>query len=211
MVRLYRPAAGNPFDGARTMNIFRLSFQSGIPLRKLRLLDKLGALRVDPNPEFIDGLIFHMRGNRNLTVAQLLALIDDPAALDDLGAARPRYASRAREQLAALGDIVPQAAPREVTAAIQGASRGDDDESLIIATWLKSVLPVEPVSHAWITVRLLFPLNAFMREQTAPLISPALLNMRKLPEFAGYWQSEKIGARSTIKYFRTRGEISLDL
>jgi hypothetical protein len=190
------------------VNIFRLSFQTGIPLRKLRLLERLGALRVDPNPEFIDGLIFHMRGNRNLTVAQLLALMDDPATLDDLGAARPRYASRAREQIAALGDVRATMAPREVTAAIPAASRGDDDEGLIIATWLKSVLPPVPVSHAWITVRLLLPLNEFLRGTTAPLISPALLNVRKLPEFAGYWHSWKDGSRSTISYY-ARGKLDL--
>jgi hypothetical protein len=135
-------------------------------------------------------------------VARLLALIDAPDLLDELGAVRPRYASRAREQIRALGDMSHGMAPRDVTAAIPGAARGDDDESLKIADWLKGILPAAPVAHAWIVVRLLKPLNEFMRGQSAPLISPALLNMRKLPEFAGYWRSEKIGTRNQIRYFQ---------
>jgi hypothetical protein len=193
------------------MNIYQLSVKSGIPVTKLRKLEKLNALVTDGETGFIDTLIFHMRGNQVLTVAQLLALIDEPDLLDELGAVRPRYASRAREQIAALGDTATDRAPREVTAAIQGAARGDDDESLIIVEWLKRVLPGSPVSHAWITVRLLLPLNPFMREQTAPLISPALLNARKLPEFAGHWHSWKAGTRSRISYYRAPGEIALDL
>jgi hypothetical protein len=184
------------------MNIYQLSVKTGIPVVKLRKLDKLGALVTDGETGFLDTLIFHMRGNRVLSVAQLLALLDAPDLLDELGAVRPRYASRAREQIAALGDTSTDRAPREVTAAIQGASRGDDDESLIIVEWLKTILPAAPVPHAWIVVRLLLPLNEFMREQAAPLISPALLNARKLPEFAGYWRSEKVGTRPAIKYFQ---------
>lgn len=184
------------------MNIYQLSVKAGITVGKLRKLEKLGALKLDGETGFLDSLLFHMRGNQTLTVSQLLTLIEDPDLLDDLAAAKPRYASRAREQIAAIGDASQHLAPREVTAAIVGASRGDDDESLIIVDWFKSVLPASPVPHAWLTVRLLAPLNEFMRGQTAPLISPALLNVRKLPEFAGYWQSEKIGTRSTIKYFQ---------
>lgn len=187
------------------MNILQLSVKTGIPVTKLRKLEKLGALVADKETGFLDTLIFHMRGNRILTVSQLLALIEAPDLLDELAAVKPRYASRAREQLQALGSVADSLAPRDVTAAIVGAARGDDDESLIIADWLKGILPAAPVAHAWVTVRLLMPLNEFMRGQTAPLISPALLNVRKLPEFAGYWLSEKSGGRSAIKYF------SLDL
>lgn len=193
------------------MNIYQLSVRTGIPVTKLRKLEALKALIADGETAFLDSLIFHMRGNQTLTVAQLLALVESPDLLDELGAVKPRYASRAREQIAGIGDISEHVPPRAVTAAIIGASRGDDDEGLIIAEWLKLVLPAAPVPHAWVTVRLLAPLNEFMRGQTAPLISPALLNVRKLPEFAGWWHSEKTGTRNQIKYFRPIGEKVLDL
>lgn len=193
------------------MNIFQLSVKSEIPLAKLRRLEKLGALKLDSGgDDFTERLIFHMRGNPLLSVAQLLALIESPDLLDELEAARPKYASRARSQIVALGDIKQAQAPREVTAAIMGASRGDDDESLIIAQWLIAVLPVDPVPHAWAAVRLFAPLNSFMRDQMAPLIGLALMNVRKLPEFSGYWVSEKTGSRAAIKYFQ-KAKITLDL
>lgn len=192
------------------MNIYQLSLKAGLSVTKLRKLEKLGALKTDGDTSFLDSLVFHMRGNQQLTAAQLLTLVEAPDLVDELGAVKPRYASRVREQVRALGDLAHGLAPRDVTAAIVGASRGDDDEGLIIADWLKIALPVDPVPHAWVTVRLLKPLNEFMRGQTAPLISPALLNVRKLPEFAGWWRSEKIGSRNQIRYFRLIGEKVLD-
>jgi hypothetical protein len=190
------------------MNIYQLSTRSGIPVTKLRKLEKLKALQVDEAPEFLDTLIFHMRGNRTLSVAHLLMLRDQPALLDDLRAEKPRYASRAREQLTALGDVSAHMAPRDVTAAIRGASRGDDDASLVIVDWLKTILPAAPVPHAWVAARLLAPLNEFVRGEAAPLLSPALLNVRKLPELAGWWHSKKIGTRSVIEYFRHWSEFN---
>jgi len=192
------------------MNIYQLSLKTGISVTKLRKVEKLGALKTDGDTSFLDSLIFHMRGNQALSVSQLLTLVESRDLLDELEAVKPRYASRAREQVQALGDMTRGLAPRDVTAAIVGASRGDDDEGLIIAEWLKTVLPVDPVPHAWVTVRLLAPLNEFMRGQTAPFISPALLNVRKLPEFSDWWRSEKIGTRNQIRYFRPAGEKSLD-
>lgn len=192
------------------MNIYQLSLKTGISVTKLRRVEKLGALKTDGETDFLDSLIFHMRGNQVLSASQLLTLIEAPNLIEELETVRPRYASRAREQVQALGDMTHGLAPRDVTAAIVGASRGDDDEGLIIAEWLKTVLPLDPVSHAWVTIRLLAPLNEFMRGQTAPLISPALLNVRKLPEFSGWWRSEKIGTRNQIRYFRPAGEKSLD-
>lgn len=194
------------------MNIYQLSLRTGIAVTKLRKLEKLNALVTDGETGFLDSLIFHMRGNQALSVSQLIALAEAPDLVEELGAVKPRYASRAREQVLALGDMSRGLAPRDVTAAIVGAARGDDDEGLIIAEWIKTVLPPSgAVPHAWVTVRLLKPLNEFMRGQTAPFISPALLNVRKLPEFAGWWRSEKIGTRNQIRYFRPKGLDNLDL
>jgi hypothetical protein len=193
------------------MNIYQLSVKSGIPVTKLRKLEKLKALVIDQETEFLDKLIFHMRGNQTLSVSQLLTLIREPALLEELAAARPRYAKRAGEQIAALGDISQHEAPVSVIGAIVGASRGDDDESLVIVNWLQSILPAEPVPHAWIAVRLLKPVNEFTRGQLAPLISPAMLNVRKLPEFKGYWHSWKAGSRSVISYYRKSVVDALDL
>ena len=183
------------------MNIHELANASGIGLGKLRKLEKLGALKLDKESEFVEELRFFMARNQRLTVAHMLTLLGEPAAIDELGAISPRMASRAREQMAALGDVKGSAAPSQVTAAIPDAAKGDDDAALIIAQWLIGVLPADPVSHAWVAARLLYPLNEYLREANARLVGLALLNVRKLPEFAGYWRSEKIGARNETRYF----------
>lgn len=193
------------------MNIYQLSLKSEIPLKALRRLEKLGVLKVDAGNEELEKLIFHMRGNQILSVAQLLRLIEQPDLLAEMRAWKPRYAKRAREQIAALGDMSSSLAPRDVTAAVVGAARGEDDESLVIAEWLKTVLPAVPVGHAWVAVRLLLPLNEFMRGNVAPSVNIALMNMRKLPELRGWWRSDKIGTRSVIQYWRPASLDRLDL
>lgn len=186
------------------MNIYQLSFKSKIPISKLRTLERLGALVVDTDDDetqFLDGLIFYMRTNRVLSVVQLLALIEADL-LDELEAVKPRYAKRARAQIEALGDTAANLAPREVTAAIQGASRHHEEDAQIIADWLKTVLPAAPVPHAWVAYRMLKPLNPAMREKANAEISLALVNARKLLARGEWWDTEKVYGRPVIKYFR---------
>lgn len=184
------------------MNIYKLAFRSKIPITKLRKLEKLGVLRVkdDGESQFLDGLIFHMRANQTLSVMHLLGL-SEGSTLDELEAVKPRYAKRAKNQMLALGNTEDSLAPRDVTAAIEGASRHHPEEARVIADWLKGILPASPVAHAWVAYRMMKPLNPAAREKAASEISLAMVNVRKLPEFAGYWRSEKIGGRSVIKYF----------
>ncbi len=184
------------------MNIYELSNKSGASLADLRKLEKLKVLKIDPEGEAIQKLRFHMARNMQFTLPMLLQMLDEPDLIDELGWQSKRYERRAREQLAALGDIQATSAPREVTAEIPGANYGDEGAALMIAEWLKSVLPVEPVGYHWVAARLLAPLNQCLREQYTSKLSLALLNVRKLPEFADHWRSEKIGTRKTIRYFR---------
>lgn len=184
------------------MNIYELAKRTRVPLKTLRKVDKVGALNVEKDFGPISELVFHMSTNQVFTVPMLMHMVDNPELIDDLGYVSATYQRRAQAQFAALGDLSACLAPSAVTAEIRQAAKGDDDAALVIAEWLMSVLPPDPVSHYWVAVRLLKPLNEFMRGQYMPSIKLALLNVRKLPEFAGYWRSEKIGTRNTIKYFR---------
>ena len=189
------------------MNIRELAGKTGIPLKTLR---KLEALKIDfgklePEGDFINLLRIHLGRNQQMTVAQLLHLHDEPSLIDELGAVNAKYAARARDQMRALNEgaiVSASSAPKSVTAEISQAARCDDASTLVIAEWLMTVLPVEPVTHHWVAVRLLAPLNEFLREQDAPLITLTLLNVRRIPEFRAWWRSEKIKGRSVIKYSR---------
>jgi len=194
------------------MDIYTLARKARVPLKTLRRIEKFGALKVDKESEQISQLLFHMRGNMKFTLPMLLWLIDDPALIDELGYISGTYAKRAEAQLRTLGDVKATGAPIDVTAEIQEASKGNADAALVLAQWLMNVLPDErTVSYHWIAARLLSPLNAFLREQNAPWITLALLNVRRLPEFAGYWKSVSIGARNEIQYFAKKELAGLDL
>lgn len=187
------------------MNIYELSKKSRVPLKSLRKLDELRALKIDAENDKMSKLVFHMAKNQRYTLPMLLWFLDDPGLLEDIGIESRRYQQRATVQLGELGDIAATSAPKHVTAEIREAGKGDDDAALVIANWLRLILPVEPVGHQWVAARLLAPLDEFLREQSAPMISLALLNVRRLPEFAGFWESEKIAKKNQIRYF------SLDL
>lgn len=188
------------------MNIYEVSRRVGISLSKLRSLEKLKILKLYPEEELAPALRFHLGRNAHLSVAQLLALLDAPATLDDLG----RYAVRARAQLTSLGDVKAGAAPRDVTAYSIDAGKGDVAAAEILAAWLRSVLPGFAVTHHWVAVRLLIGLPESLREQNAKMLTLALLHVRKLPSFAGWWHSEEFGMRNTIKY-HAKAHLPLDL
>jgi hypothetical protein len=180
------------------MNIYEFTKKAGLTLKAARKIEKLGVLKLDKENDRVAELVFHMRGNMTFNLRMLLWFLDDPALIEELGYASERYAKRARAQLESLGDIKATAAPAEVTAEIRQAGKGDDDAALVIAQWLIGVLPAQPVPYHWIAARLLAPLNEFMREQNSPMLTLALLGVRKLPEFAGYWRTTK---SKNIEYF----------
>lgn len=186
------------------MNIHELSSRTNISLSNLRKLERLGVLTVDAEPELAPALRFHLGRHAQLSVAQILDILAAPDVLEDLG----RYAIPVRAQIAALGNV--KAAPREVTAAIFDAGKGDPEACEIIGTWLRDVLPADPVSYYWIAVRLLYGLPETLKSQYTKRLNIALANVRKLDSFAGWYHMESAGAvRNTVRYHKPR--LALDL
>lgn len=178
------------------MNIHELSSRTNISLSNLRKLERLKVLKVDAESALAPALRWHLGRNQHMTVTQLLDVLAAPDILDDLG----RYAEQARAQIAELGAVMP--APRDVTAAIYDAGKGDTENVEIIASWLRSVLPREPVSYHWIAVRLLFGLPDTLKTQYAKRLNLVLANARKLDSFAGWFSFEKKGERRAVKYHK---------
>lgn len=178
------------------MNIHELSLRSRVPIKTLRRLEALKVLKIDAEPDMSAALRFHLRRNKTLPVAYLLALIDDPSLVSTLGGA----ADKARDQLDLLGNFNATSAPPGVTAYIMEAGRNDSAAVKILVDWAKSVLPRDPVPYSWLAVRLLAPLPASLRDQCLKLSTMALLRMRQSPEFAGYWQMGKVKGRNVMFY-----------
>lgn len=181
------------------MNIHDISRRTHIAIGTLRKLERLGVLMVDDEDDAAPAIRLHLGRNQQMSVAHLLALLDTPALVDDLG----RYVDRAKGQIAALGDVKATAAPREVTAEIPEAAKGNPAALRTLGEWVKSILPAsDPASYHWLAVRLLFPLNEFLREQNSPLVNLALLKLRQAPEFAGWSRSVPRGGKTTTIFSR---------
>lgn len=185
------------------MNIYEMSQRTNISVSKLKKLQRLDVLKVDPENPVAALLRFHLARNQQLTAAHTLALLAAPEILDQLG----KYTDRAKAQLAAIGSVT--AAPRNVTAAIFEAGRGDAGEAETLAAWLRDVLPREAVPYHWVAVRLLYGLPDTLKKQYAKRLNIALANVRKLESFAGYWTPEEIGVRNKIIYHQPK--LALDL
>jgi hypothetical protein len=191
------------------LNIFEISEQFSISVAKLRKMEKAGCLRVDSEEnEAAASLRHYLARNQQMTVGQLMTLIESPSLYIELG----KWSDRARTQVAALGDVKADAAPLDVTAYIDDAARGDPEALDVLTRWLQSVLPARPVGHAWVAVRLLIGLPENLRAYNVKKIPMALLNVRKLPDFAGWFIVEKIGTRTQTFYMRAKKPVAnLDL
>lgn len=186
------------------MNIYEISEKHKISLHKLRAMDKDNLLRLDTVEDERSATVRHyLSRNTNATVEQLLWLIEAPAMIVDLG----RHANAARLQVAALGDVKATAAPRDVTAYVDDAARGDPDAMAIIVRWLQGVLPAKPVGYAWVATRLLIGLPENLRAFNVKRIPMALLNIKGMPEFAGWWSLAPSGGatdRNQTFYMRPK-------
>lgn len=180
------------------MNIHELSRRTGVTLTKLRAIERLGALKVDAENATAQQIQFTLSRNPVLTLASALALLDDPSLIYDLG----HYEKRARAQIDQLGNVKP--APRDAGAAIEGAAHGDEGSCAILAKWLASALPTEPVPYLWIAVRLLVALPETLRASLAGKVNIALAHVRKRADFEPYWSSATRSGKVTILYHKPR-------
>jgi hypothetical protein len=194
--------------GVRPLNIYEIAEKFAISVAKLRKMERDGCLRVDgEDSETAAALRHYLARNQQMTVAQIMSLLDSPALYIELG----KWADRARTQVAALGDVKATAAPRDVTAYIDDAARGDSEAVEILMRWLHGVLPAKPVPHSWIAARLLINLPENLRASFIKRIPIALLNVRKQPEFAGWWTLAPTGAKDRNQTFYQKAKIALDL
>ena len=150
-------------------------------------------------------MLRYVRSRGGFTTPHLVALIEDPSLLDDLGC----HADKARKQLALLGDPV-EAAPIEAHAHVTFASQGEEDSVLQIIKWCKAVIPSErAVTHHYLAVRLLLGIPKCIRHFDERRMQQAMLNCRKHPQFEGWWRVEKTGSRNVTYYQKPK--FSFDL
>lgn len=174
-----------------------------ISLAKARRMEKRGWLRVDTATTPVDEIRLALKKGARLTVAQLVELIENPAGVLELG----KYSSAAQKQLDALGNVRGQEAPKDVASNILEAYQNQAEGVAIVAAWLRSIIPAEPVGHAYVAVRLLLGVPANVRQYDTPRIQRALMNCRAHPALIGCWHTERQVSRNVTIYQK----LALDL
>lgn len=174
-----------------------------ISLGKARRMEKAGWLRIDSNATPADEIRIALRKGARLTVAQLAYLVETPSALLELG----NYMRQASEQVDRLGDVKADVAPAEITAQMLDAYRNDSEAVSIVAAWVASVLPAEPVGHAWVATRLLLGVPESLRKQDIPRLQRVLMNCRNHDALRPHWFTVQESSRN-VTYYQKR---TLDL
>lgn len=189
------------------MNIFEFSEKYKVPLRKARKMEDDDILKLECNESEHGAKIRYLlaRG-QPLPVPQILAMIECPSVLRELG----HYREKAENQLAVLGDVKGEAAPREIAAYIANASRRDRAACGVLVCWMKEEMPPEPVTHAWFATRLLMGVPSSIRKYDIPLIRPALQNCRQRQDFADWFSLRTNRYGRNVTYYH-RPKIEFDL
>lgn len=178
------------------MNIHEFSEEFRLSLAKTRAIKKRFPQIFDEADTAADALRSYLSKGVGITTGQLVDLIENPGRLLLLG----RYAEKAEQALAALGNPQSQVAPKEVVANIMEAAKGEAEAVQILVDWLRTIIPEKPVNHAFIATRILLGISATQRKFEAPRIPRALLNARSHPDFANYWHVEKGVSRNRTVY-----------
>lgn len=193
------------------MNIYEVAAQFKISVSKLRKLDKAGLLRLDKAHPLTDAMRFYLSKGKPLTVPHLVALVESPALIEELG----DKAGAALAQVAILN--APTAAPLEIVAEIDQAARGDSDAVGRLIPWIKATIVAAAaqghpiVNHHYLAVRLALGSPASLREYNTARIPRALLNCRRHPGMAGWWRVVPKGSVTASEYGNFRKERPLDL
>jgi hypothetical protein len=182
-----------------TGSIHEFCAEFHISLAKARRMDKRGWLRISGETTAVDEIRMALKRGQKLTVAQLCELIESPAGILELG----KYAAKAEEQLAALKDPASQAAPLAVSSYILEAFQNQSQAVEIIARWLATIIPAEPVGHAYVATRLLLGVPANIRHYDVPHVHRVLMHCRAHPSMAGLWRTEKNKTRNVTIYQRS--------
>lgn len=179
---------------------FEIAEGCDISLKKARKVAKAFSLRTGRKDERSAKMRLKLSRNLQLSVRQLLTLLNEGALFRKLG----KYEDRARAQTFALGNVRAGVAPLEVIQHIEGAAAGLPESVNVIMRWLKSVLPPWPVPSHWIAVRLLIDRWPNLRNRDYCHVHQALENVRAHPEFKEWSGKKPVGSQNPMFYHQPK-------
>ncbi len=185
------------------MNIFECAEKYRISLKKLRLMERDGILRLDQSASATDPIRACLTKGNPLPVSMLVQLVEEPSLLLELG----RHTRAAESQVSALGKPQKEPAIKAAAAAVSDAAKNDPEAVAVLCDWLRSIIPARPVGHSYIAARLLLGIPPAIRKFEGPRIGRALLNCRNSPGLAGWWTVKPGASQNSTVYQK----LALDL
>jgi hypothetical protein len=183
--------------------IFEISTQLDISLRTLRKLEKAGYLKATKSADPIsDAARANLKKGNRLTALQQLHLLRNPGARESLS----QYEFEIDAQLEKLGEAIAEAAPWDISSAIELAARREQGAIDKISNWLYNLIQVSESfdkgamhNHAFIAVRLLAEIPEHSLVDLSKKAQACLWQCRRSAKLSDCW---KLTDKGETVYFR---------
>lgn len=185
-----------------------ISAEIRISTRKAKeVIRFLRARGLMPAGDMVDGVtrMKHYIGRgQNLTLQQLVTLIENPTLLKAMGA----KAAVARKQIEALGDPVKHKADSSIGAFAVGTADRDRDSIARFGAWVKATIPPEGCSYHYLALRVIYGAHENFRPSLIRRMQFAFLVLRGHESFAGWFTVTKDSkGRSETFYHRPKNSL----
>jgi len=172
-------------------DIYKIAQLSGLSLRTLKKLDKLGFLKATKASDPIaDAIRLNMQKGNGLSALQQFHLLKYPKVRQSL----TQWEFEISETLDKLGDALASGAPWQVSSAIELAARKDAAAVTKLVNWLCSFIMCDhgfdnraKHDHAYLAVRLLANVPDHQIDGLSRKVTAAVWQCRAHPDFQPFW------------------------
>lgn len=185
------------------MDIHEIALEFGVSLYKLRRMERAGVLVTTPTNEATGKIRALLSKNQRLSALDLVGLLLEPAILDQLP---PKYRTKAKAQLAALGDVPGGSMGPGAATWVVGAAILDPAALNEFVTQLKERIPPGGCDHSFLACRILWGVPGKRLKEINRYLRVALMNAKRHPGFAGWFE-----VRDGKTFFKNPGPEPLDL
>lgn len=185
------------------MDIYETHIKSGVSLKKLKDLEKLGVLNVQrsKNP-LIDKMKMNLNKGNRLSAEQQLHLLKNPNDAKLL----LRWEYEVSACLKALGDVEKEKMPWPIAAKIDLAAAKHNDAVQYLAEWLCNFIDENPAfangasrDYAYLAVRIFADVPDLHLKLIISRAFAAIWNCRKTKRMTGYWH---LDTKRRVRYHR---------